>query len=94
MRITEGVPPRLVEQTIMKFCVDHLQWYRLAFVYARFGEHDLLPVRTDAEGKHRWVFERTYAWFSGFGKLRIRKTDRYPSSLVRVGRSNYLLSVH
>lgn len=23
-------------------------------------------------GKHRWVVERTHAWFAGFGKLRIR----------------------
>jgi IS5 family transposase len=23
-------------------------------------------------GRHRWVVERTYAWFAGFGKLRIR----------------------
>jgi IS5 family transposase len=23
-------------------------------------------------GRHRWVVERTHAWFAGFGKLRIR----------------------
>lgn len=23
-------------------------------------------------GKHRWVVERSHAWFAGFGKLRIR----------------------
>lgn len=23
-------------------------------------------------GKHRWVVERTHAWFAGFGKLHIR----------------------
>ncbi|MBB3260801.1 IS5 family transposase [Paraburkholderia bannensis] len=23
-------------------------------------------------GRHRWVVERTRAWFAGFGKLRIR----------------------
>ena len=23
-------------------------------------------------GRHRWVVERTHAWFNGFGKLRIR----------------------
>ncbi|PJO25139.1 IS5/IS1182 family transposase, partial [Burkholderia glumae AU6208] len=23
-------------------------------------------------GWHRWVVERTHAWFAGFGKLRIR----------------------
>ena len=26
----------------------------------------------DHLGKHRWVVERTHAWFAGFGKLRIR----------------------
>jgi hypothetical protein len=25
-----------------------------------------------AWAKHRWVIERTHAWFAGFGKLRIR----------------------
>lgn len=23
-------------------------------------------------GRHRWIVERTHAWFAGFGKLRIR----------------------
>lgn len=27
-------------------------------------------------GKHRWVVERTHAWFAGFGKLRIRVERR------------------
>ena len=26
----------------------------------------------DCLGRHRWVVERTHAWFAGFGKLRIR----------------------
>jgi IS5 family transposase len=26
----------------------------------------------DRLGRHRWVVERTHAWFAGFGKLRIR----------------------
>jgi IS5 family transposase len=26
----------------------------------------------DRLGRHRWVVERTHAWLSGFGKLRIR----------------------
>ncbi len=27
-------------------------------------------------GRHRWVVERTHAWFAGFGKLRIRLERR------------------
>ena len=27
-------------------------------------------------GRHRWVVERTHAWFAGFGKLRIRFEPR------------------
>lgn len=48
-RFTEGVPPDLVEQMITKFCVDHPEWYLLAFVYGHLCQHDLLHVRTDAE---------------------------------------------
>ncbi len=28
--------------------------------------------RNDRLGRHRWVVERTHAWFAGMGKLRIR----------------------
>ena len=28
--------------------------------------------RAERLGRHRWVVEHTHAWFSGFGKLRIR----------------------
>ncbi|MBB5405195.1 hypothetical protein QF000_000189 [Paraburkholderia atlantica] len=28
-------------------------------------------------GRHRWVVERTHAWFAGFGKLRIRFERRH-----------------
>ncbi|KPL50070.1 transposase, partial [Xanthomonas axonopodis] len=28
--------------------------------------------RNDRLGQHRWVVERTHAWFAGMGKLRIR----------------------
>ena len=36
-------------------------------------------------GKHRWVVERTHAWFAGFGKLRIRferRLDMAPRRFV------------
>ena len=36
-------------------------------------------------GKHRWVVERTHAWFAGFGKLRIhfeRRLDIHEALLV------------
>jgi len=49
MKFTEGVPPDLVEQMIMKFCVANAERYLLAFVYGHLGHHDLLRVRTDAE---------------------------------------------
>uniref|UniRef100_UPI00131EDC9D transposase n=1 Tax=Xanthomonas fragariae TaxID=48664 RepID=UPI00131EDC9D len=29
-------------------------------------------ARNDRLGRHRWVVERTHAWFAGMGKLRIR----------------------
>ena len=49
LKLSEGVPPDLVEQMITKFCVDHPERYLLAFVYGHLGQHDLLRVRTDAE---------------------------------------------
>ncbi|QKM51563.1 hypothetical protein B7760_05640 [Burkholderia glumae] len=36
-------------------------------------------------GRHRWVVERTHAWFAGFGKLRIcfkRRLDIHVTLLV------------
>ena len=46
LKLSEGVPPDLVEQMITKFCVDHHERYLLAFVYGHLGQHDLLRVRT------------------------------------------------
>ena len=46
-------------------------------------------------GKHRWVVERTHAWFAGFGKLRIRFERRLdiPQALLTLSRSHHLCSV-
>ena len=33
-------------------------------------------------GRHRWVVERTHAWFAGFGKLRIRFERRIDTHLA------------
>ncbi len=33
-------------------------------------------------GRHRWVVERTHAWFAGFGKLRIRFERRLDTHLA------------
>jgi IS5 family transposase len=38
--------------------------------------------RNDRLGKHRWVVERTHAWLSAFGKLRIRFERRLDTHLA------------
>lgn len=38
--------------------------------------------RSEKLGRHRWVVERTHAWFAGFGKLRIRFERRLDTHLA------------
>ncbi len=48
-------------------CRAHLKQRGISSRIARRG----IETR-ERLGKHRWVVERTHAWFAGFGKLRIR----------------------
>ena len=51
----------------MNRCRDHLRRRGIIPRIARKGvEHN------HRLGRHRWVVERTHAWFAGMGKLRIR----------------------
>jgi IS5 family transposase len=50
-----------------KRCHAHLKRRRIKDRIARKGIE-----RNDRLGKHRWVVERSHAWLSGYGKLRIR----------------------
>jgi predicted DNA-binding protein with PD1-like motif len=49
VRFTEGVPPKLVDQMIQRYCDEHPERYLLAFVYGHLGEHRLLGARNEAE---------------------------------------------
>ena len=48
-------------------CRDHLRQRGITPRIARKAVE-----RNDRLGRHRWVVERTHAWFAGMGKLRIR----------------------
>lgn len=48
-------------------CRDHLKRRGIQCRIARRGIE-----RNDRLGRHRWVVERTHAWLTAFGKLRIR----------------------
>lgn len=48
-------------------CREHLHSHGITSRVARQGIESGKRL-----GKHRWVVERTHAWFAGFGKLRIR----------------------
>lgn len=48
-------------------CRLHLLHYGIQPRIARRGIEN-----SERLGRHRWVIERTLAWFSGFAKLRIR----------------------
>ena len=48
-------------------CHEHLKRRGIKGRIARKGIE-----RNDRLGRHRWVVERTHAWFAAFGKLRIR----------------------
>jgi len=48
-------------------CRAHLRRRSITSRIARRGVES-----SERLGKHRWVVERTHAWFAGFGKLRIR----------------------
>jgi IS5 family transposase len=48
-------------------CHEHLRSRGIKPRIARRGIE-----RNDRLGCHRWVVERTHAWYAGFGKLRIR----------------------
>lgn len=48
-------------------CRDELRGRGIAARIARKGIES-----KERLGRHRWVVERTHAWFAGFGKLRIR----------------------
>jgi IS5 family transposase len=48
-------------------CHEHL---RLRGIKPRIARRGI--ERNDRLGCHRWVVERTHAWYAGFGKLRIR----------------------
>lgn len=48
-------------------CRDELRGRGIAARIARKGIES-----KERLGCHRWVVERTHAWFAGFGKLRIR----------------------
>ena len=47
-------------------CRRYLKQRGLAALIARRGVES-----KERLGRHRWVVERTHAWFAGFGKLRI-----------------------
>jgi hypothetical protein len=38
-------------------------------------------------GRHRWVIERTHAWFAGFGRLRIRFERRLDTHVALLKRA-------
>lgn len=48
-------------------CRAHLKQRGITSRIARRGVES-----SERLGKHRWVVERTHAWFAGLGKLRIR----------------------
>ena len=48
-------------------CRAHLRSHGIKSRIARRGMESSQRL-----GKHRWVVERTHAWFAGFGKLRVR----------------------
>lgn len=48
-------------------CRAHLRSHGISSRIARPGIESSKRL-----GKHRWMVERTHAWFAGFGKLRIR----------------------
>lgn len=50
-----------------RWCRAHLKKRGITSSIARRGVES-----SERLGKHRWVVERTHAWFTGFGKLRIR----------------------
>ncbi|BCF98128.1 IS5 family transposase [Paraburkholderia sp. PGU19] len=48
-------------------CRRYLKQRGLAALIARRGVES-----KERLGRHRWVVERTHAWFAGFGKLQLR----------------------
>jgi len=49
VRFTEGLSPQLQQQAITDAIADHPEQLLLAYVFGKFGESDLLDVKTEAE---------------------------------------------
>lgn len=71
-------------------CRAHLRSHGISRRIARRGIESSKRL-----GKHRWVVERTHAWFAGFGKLRIHFERRLDilRAAAEIGHSHHLLAV-
>ena len=49
VRIIDGLSPQLQQQAITDAIADHPEQLLLAYVFGKFGENDLLDVKTEAE---------------------------------------------
>jgi len=49
VRIIDGLSPQLQQQAITDAIADHPEQLLLAYAFGKFGENDLLDVKTEAE---------------------------------------------